>query len=300
MKKILITAITCAMLASSAGVLAEQETALLTAAPQGYIVTVNGDKADFDKYEIFKQDSHVMMPLRAVAEKLGFKVEWNSERQGITLDNKEVNTTVYIGKDTYYMASSFAIGMSAPTPLGAAPVLKNDTTYVPAEMFDILCGSGTVTVDGSNIIIKTENRDSDATQIPNPITEYKTVEDAEKATSFKAKLPSKLPDGYKMSFISVISGEILNIFYSSGTNEICYRMAKGDEDISGDYNIYDDILAVQIGGLAVTVRGSGGLYSSAVWHDGEFSCSLYSTTGLDESEFTKIIKSMQLSENTAK
>lgn len=291
MKKILITAITCAMLASSAGVLAEQEPAVLTAAPQGYIVTVNGDKADFDKYEIYNQDSHIMVPLRAVAEKLGFKVEWNSERQGITLDNKEVNTTVYIGEDTYYMASSFAIGMSAPTPLGASPALKNDTTYVPAEMFDILCGSGTVTVDGSNIIIKTENRDSDAVQIPNPITEYKTVEDAEKAISFKAKLPSKLPDGYKMSFISVISGETLNIFYSNGTNEICYRMAKGNEDISGDYNIYKTKNEVTVNGLKVTLRENGET-SGAVWTNDGYSFSLFCKKALTEKEMTDIISSI--------
>lgn len=291
MKKILITAVTCAMLASSAGVFAEQETAVLTAAPQGYIVTVNGDKADFDKYEIYKQDSHIMVPLRAVAEKLGFKVEWNNERQGITLDNKEVNTTVYIGEDTYYMASSFAIGMSAPTPLGAAPALKNGTTYVPAEMFDILCGSGTVTVDGSNIIIKTENRGSDSVQIPNPITEYKTAEDAEKAISFKAKLPSKLPDGYKMSFISVISGETLNIFYSNGTNEICYRMAKGNEDISGDYNVYKTKNEVTVNGLNVTLRENGET-SGAVWTNDGYSFSLFCKKALTEKEMTDIISSI--------
>ncbi len=53
------------------------------------------------------------------------------------------------GTDSYYMASSTAIGMSAPTALGAAPVLKNDVTYVPAELFNILLGQGSVTVSVS-------------------------------------------------------------------------------------------------------------------------------------------------------
>lgn len=53
------------------------------------------------------------------------------------------------GTDSYYMVSSTAIGMSAPTALGVAPVLKNDVTYVPAELFNILLGQGSVTVSVS-------------------------------------------------------------------------------------------------------------------------------------------------------
>lgn len=232
-----------------------------------------------------------MLPLRATAEKLGFKVVWNEENQSIDLDDGEVNTKVYIGKDNYYMASSTAIGMSAPTALGAAPVLKGDKTYVPAGMFEILCGKGSVAVKDSSVVI---NQDADnGTQIPNPWTEYKSVDEAKKAVNFEAPVPTKVTDGYKLDYISTLDGELLQIVYRNADDkQISYRAAKGSGDISGDYNVYDTSEELQVGGNTVTVKGIGGKYYLAIWEDGESAYSLGMSAGADKAEMLKIIGSV--------
>ena len=186
---ILAAAVTATSFAAVSAAEPEQEIMLIASAP--YTLNVNGKTAGV-KYEVYKENDKIMVPLRFVAENLGFKVEWNEENQAVRLDDGTVNTMVRIGGDSYYMASSTAIGMSAPTPLGAAPVIKGEFTYVPADMFNILCGKTAYTVKDNTVEFDLSAEDS--TQIPNPFIEYKTVDDAKKALSFNAKIPAKLPD----------------------------------------------------------------------------------------------------------
>lgn len=118
MKKLICTAVTIGVLATGAvSAVWANGTEMLTAAPaaaSGYTLTIGTEKIDADT---FTSGKCIMLPLRSTAEKLGFKVIWNGENQSIDLDDGEVNTKVYIGKDNYYMASSTAIGMSQPPPL---------------------------------------------------------------------------------------------------------------------------------------------------------------------------------------
>ena len=292
MKKLICTAVTIGVLATGAvSAVWANDTEMLTAAPtaaSGYTLTIGTEKIDADT---FTSGKCIMLPLRATAEKLGFKVVWNEENQSIDLDDGEVNTKVYIGKDSYYMASSTAIGMSAPTALGAAPVLKGDKTYVPAGMFEILCGKGSVAVKDSSVVI---NKDADnGTQIPNPWTEYKSVDEAKKAVNFEAPVPTKVTDGYKLDYISTLDGELLQLVYRNADDkQISYRAAKGSGDISGDYNVYDTLEKLQVGGNTVTVKGRGGKYYLAIWEDGESAYSLGMSAGADKAEMLKIIGSV--------
>lgn len=84
------------------------------------------------------QEDIPMVPLRSVAEGLGFTVVWNGKEQSIFLDNGIVKTTLYIGQDSYFKASSQAIGLTQNHRLGRAPVLIENKTYVPASLFDFL------------------------------------------------------------------------------------------------------------------------------------------------------------------
>lgn len=99
----------------------------------------------------------VLVSLRAVAEELGFKVEWNGSDDSVKIDNGEVNTTLRIGVDSYYKASSTAIGLTAPFSFGAAPMLIDEKTYVPAELFGLLYSdSETVSIDGDTLFVNTK------------------------------------------------------------------------------------------------------------------------------------------------
>ena len=98
--------------------------------------------------------STTMLPLRAVSEALGFTIEWNGDTQTAYLDNGEVKTVVTIGEDSYYKASSKAIGLTAPFSFGAAPELIGGSTYVPAELFNLLASNpDAVKVVGSTLEI---------------------------------------------------------------------------------------------------------------------------------------------------
>lgn len=101
-------------------------------------VTINDKPIQLAGKKLIDQNGLLMLPLRSVAEGLGFKVTWNGEDKSIHLDNGTVKTTLYIGADSYFKASSRALGLTQSFNLGAAPVLISDKTYVPASLFNLL------------------------------------------------------------------------------------------------------------------------------------------------------------------
>lgn len=294
MKKFICTVLACGILTSAAAVYAD-EPMVIAPAPtsSSYSVVIENNTLDLGGETVYELNKHMMVPLRTVAEKLGFKVKWDGECQGISLDNGEVNTIVYIGQDNYYMASSTAIGMSAPTALGVAPALKNGTTYVPADMFNILYCEDVVSVKDNVITIKTDNdnNEEEIVGMPNPFVEYKTVDEAQKVLPFSAVVPSNVK-GYELKNVSVMSNEMLQLIYKNGDKEITYRVEKGSDDISGDYNEYKDIKTVKVGDVEVKVRKSEETMST-IWTNGDLTFSLYSNGNLTEKDITDIISSIK-------
>ena len=266
-----------------------EEIMLTSPAPQtAYTLTVNNDSVNA---EIYSENNHIMVPLRALAEKLGFSVTWDDNDKSIVLDNKTVKTSIIIGQDRYYMSASPStglIGMSAPSPLGAAPVLKDSKTYVPIEMFGLLLGDDTYTVKDGTISFSTE----ESVQIPNPIVDYKTVDEAKKAVKFAVSIPTAVPSGYELENVSVISNEIFQMIFKNGENEICYRTAESNDDISGDYNAYSNTKTLKINNLEITAKGNDGI-SNAVWSNGELTFSIYANKALTEKDMTDIVKNIK-------
>ena len=294
MKKFICTVLACGILTSAAAVYAD-EPMVIAPAPtsSSYSVVIENNTLDLGGETVYELNKHMMVPLRTVAEKLGFKVKWDGECQGISLDNGEVNTIVYIGQDNYYMESSTAIGMSAPTALGVAPALKNGTTYVPADMFNILYCEDVVSVKDNVITIKTDNdnNEEEIVGMPNPFVEYKTVDEAQKVLPFSAVVPSNVK-GYELKNVSVMSNEMLQLIYKNGDKELMYRMEKGSDDISGDYNEYKDIKTVKVGDVEVKVRKSEETMST-IWTNGDLTFSLYSNGNLTKKDITDIIPSIK-------
>ena len=262
-----------------------------------YKLVINGENVDSNQ-EIYTFKKHIMVPVRLVAEKLGFKIEWNESEQSISLDNGIVKTSITIGIDSYYMSSSFAIGMSTPTPIGVAPTIKGSVTYVPVDMFKILLGEDNVKIDNNVININVDDVDDiividdGYTQIPNPFVEYDSIENAKKAISFDFVYPTKLPDGYKIDTISTMEDSFIQIFYKNGEKEINYRMALGNDDISGDYNVYKNIEKININDLDVTVRKNDDTLS-AIWTKGDNTFSIFSNDKISQEELIEIISSIQ-------
>ncbi|WP_028550534.1 copper amine oxidase N-terminal domain-containing protein [Paenibacillus sp. UNC451MF] len=98
-----------------------------------YVLVVDGKSIGVGSDVAYTNGDQLMVPLRAVSEALGYNVEWNQEKYSSDVTQGAVWSGVQIGKDNY------AFGKMAPRELGAAPELKNDTTFVPVSFFtDIL------------------------------------------------------------------------------------------------------------------------------------------------------------------
>ena len=140
MKKLLTGMLSLALLAATAvpalaadsrPLIAPAPAAAEEIAPTGYTIEIDGRDSG--------ARAHVMVPLRALAEALGFTV---------TLDQ--------------YFAAPTQEGLAGASlfSLGCAPVLMNDVTYVPVELFDALlgCKEGTVVLEDGAIHIHTDSR----------------------------------------------------------------------------------------------------------------------------------------------
>jgi len=75
----------------------------------------------------------IMVPLRAIAESLGFTVGWDGDSRAVTLDGA---IRLVIGQSSYQMSDSES-GIIAGAP---APVIVDDLTYVPLQFFTSIAG----------------------------------------------------------------------------------------------------------------------------------------------------------------
>lgn len=149
MKKLLAAvAIIALATTSSIGAFAEYDpnkvvdpnVASTKAAAPAFTVSVNGNLlANATVYE--SESDHVMLPIRAVAEELGFTVGWDAGR--VTLTKGAVYATFAVGEDGYTFAKT------APMTIGQAPELVNEKTYVPDSFFtEILEAELTISPSG--------------------------------------------------------------------------------------------------------------------------------------------------------
>lgn len=93
-------------------------------------------------------NGNVMIPLRQVAEGLGYTVTWVAESRAVELTRGPQFITMSIDVDSY------AFSRRAPQELGAAPTLVGDLTYVPVNFVtDIIGGFYNTNEDGTAKIV---------------------------------------------------------------------------------------------------------------------------------------------------
>ena len=153
-KKILASACALGLLASGAVFAAEEPVVTdgVTATP----ITTEEPAAPVQNggtvYAVEAQEinGQVAVPLRSVAEALGYTVEWQDADRSITLTKGARFVIFSIDTDSY------AFSRMAPVQLGLAPTLVNDeTTYVPITFFsEILGGYYEQNEDGTYKIVE--------------------------------------------------------------------------------------------------------------------------------------------------
>lgn len=308
MKKILVGFL-CAITMTFAAVpafAAETSNALLSPASTAavaqkspavpYILKINGKNIDLGTLNIVKMKEQIMVPLKITAEALGFTVTWDGTKRIIHMDNGTMQTDLTLGEDNYFAYSSKAYGMTAPQRLGVAPTIIKGSSYVPLDFFTILLTDpNCVSIKASVISISTASpkRDETSISIPSPLVNYSTLDEARKAIGFTFAVPRALPAGYQMKDIIVISNNLAEIFYLKGDSQIIYRTAKGNADISGDYNAYDKVRTIAVGNIQITVKGKSDSIKLATWTNDGTSFSLSFDEAVNEKALSTIIKSIK-------
>ena len=235
-----------------------------------------------------------MAPVRAICEALGFKVTWNADRS-ININNGEMQSDLRIGDNSYvvYTAVEGMAGMSAPFSLGSAPIIKNNTAYVPIDLFVPLFGNdpATVKTSGDTITINPDAKteDDDSSQIPNLLTAHDSLAELAKAVGFDIKAPT-VPAGYEADAYIDISGELAEVFYVKGDDMLVYRVSRGEGDNSGDYNTYSNKKTVDVNGVSVELRGNDKV-NVATWSNGGFAYSVSAKQGISETEVAAVVSS---------
>lgn len=139
----------------------------------------------------------------------------------------------------------------------------------------------------------TPNTPEDEVMAGSPFGDDESIDGIQKEVGYTLKLPSYLPAGYELSSSSLLFGVLVQIKFSSGDDEILYRIEETDnEDISGDYNTYSSVVTEQISGTEVTLKGDGELYHTAVWHSDK-AYSMSCSAGLSKDELIKIISEIR-------
>jgi len=141
------------------------------------------------------------------------------------------------------------------------------------------------------------NKETDiAIGMPNPFKECISLQDAEKQAGFKLTLPEKMPEGYSQNVIKTIKKEMVQVLYENGEKEILIRKAKGNDDISGDYNEYSENKTVTVGSLQISTRGNNGKVSVATWVDSEYTYSIsvgFEEEGLDATVISDMVSGIR-------
>jgi len=134
------------------------------------------------------------------------------------------------------------------------------------------------------------------TEVANPFIEYETIDEAIAHVDFDVKLPTNMPTGYELEDIRVIENELIELVYTKEDSKISYRQGKGTEDISGDYNTYDEVVTEEINDYEVTLSGKDSKINLAVWTDGTCSYAVnlnVGEAGMDQAIATSIVEGVQ-------
>lgn len=109
-----------------------------------------------------------MVPVRDVAQALGYEVEWIADSKTVTLAKGPVYVTFAVGVDGYTFAKT------APMPMGFVPVIIDGKTYVKTEFFTDALDLDAAE-DENGISFVTENAQAETDNADEAQDEAKTV-----------------------------------------------------------------------------------------------------------------------------
>ena len=238
-----------------------------------FVVNVNGKLLEGAQTYVNEKD-RIMLPIRAIAEELGFTVGWDSGR--ITLTKGPVYVTFAIGEDGYTFART------APMQIGQAPELTDEKTYVPSNFFDEILG-GEININQNGQIeikhgeeVASENEESEeeaaVAGLANVIsvTEGVVLVNDEVLGEVQLNIGEEteiiLADGEKGSVADIKEGMALTVEYGAAmtmslppqNNPVKITVKEAEEVVEEELKvkgeITDAVVADSFGNIALTVK----------------------------------------------
>lgn len=265
--------------------------------------------ADTTGYPVYvdNQDTQTdictMVPLESTAKALGFTVKWDGDTA--VVDNGKMHSAITIGKDQYQAITSIegALGATAPFSLGEAPYRTEDgTVYIPLELFTILLGNNdsVLTLEDGILYYHTATEseaeaEAGAAQLPNPFVDCDTSKEAASVSGVTLTVENPIT-GYRLTGYRATKNGLTEMLYSNqfdSEEQLSIRKASGQEDISGDYNEYENVTNVAVDGVSVTMKGNGKPIYLATWEQNGYSYSVSSEKGLTQAKMSNIIRNVQ-------
>ena len=127
--------------------------------------------------------------------------------------------------------------------------------------------------------------------IESDIIQYNSVEELSQQIGFGVKEIENLPFKPTSTIYMDRWGKIAEIVYQSEEDELVFRMARGNKDISNDYNKYYSTTEISGKDYMITIRGNEDKFNLAVWNLKDYSYSIKISTGISEEEMIKLIES---------
>ena len=172
-----------------------------------HVLIVNGKTLDAASLPtpVLVRQKETMVPLRLVAEALGYTVSWNPETASSKLDMSIASMEFRPGETLYQRKGKLkVINLDAAYKFTNAPQVVEGVTYVPVSLFGVFFNE--VKIEGKTISItvqKSQLQDAarllteaaaekSQTQAPNPMVEYSSLTEMEKKVGHTIKVPASL------------------------------------------------------------------------------------------------------------
>ena len=224
-----------------------------------------------------------------LAKNADIKAVFDKAMEG--LDGSDYEAVAYFGSQVVQGTNYLALMRVTPVVPDAEPQFSLVTVYEDLEGNVSMQDDEEISLGAENDISSTEN-----VRIPDPFEAFSSIEEAAAAAGFEMTVPDA-PAGYQNVVYRVDQeSQMLEVIYLDNDTEEAkegYRIRKavGSDDISGDYNSYNETSEVTVSSNTVTLKGNDGKVFVAIWTSGDYTYAIdvdMDGQGLSADEVTRI------------
>lgn len=127
-------------------------------------------------------------------------------------------------------------------------------------------------------------------QPPSPFTDHETLAEAEQEAGFDFTVPNSIEGFNECVYRSDKEDGMIEVIFQNGNEEIRFRKATGDGDVSGNYTEFSKKESVDVDGANVTMKGEDGKVNLATWSMDGYAYSIDCTNAVDKATMTDYVR----------